>query len=190
MAQTVVQDGASVLAEGEDHPLAARDRLVLDGGDQARRLGFVAPACGERQLRDVDPPAAGRVDDGVRLFDQCRGGVERPFEDAQHAEIHEADLQHAERAGVTSDHHMAGGKQMPAVVVEQLRRGPRGKPRPAHVVFRVAALVTKRAQRTLEDCRAFAVLAGQAQGETVEQQIGGARRTRRRRGGASGLGHL
>ena len=118
MAQTVVQDGASVLAKGEDHPLAARDRLVLDGGDQARRLGFVAPACGEHQLRDVDPPAGGRVDDRVRLFDQCRGGVERPFEDAQHTEIHEADLQHAERAGVTSDRHMAGGEQMPAVVVE------------------------------------------------------------------------
>ena len=179
-----------MLAEGEDDPLAARDRLALDGGDQARRLALVAPACGEQQLRDVDSPAAGRVDDRVRLFDQCRGGVERPFEDAQHAEIHEAELQHAERAGVTSDHHMAGGKQMPAVVVEQIRRGPRGKPRPAHVVFRVAALVTKRGHRTPEDWRAFAVLAGEAQGETVEQQIGGARGTRRRRGGSGGLGHL
>src|SRR5213592_2458907 len=85
---------------------------------------------------------------------------------------------------------MAGGKQMPAVVVEQIRRGPRGKPRPAHVLFSVAALVTKRGQRAPEDRRAFAVVAGEAEGETVEQQIGGARPTRRRRGGGGGLSQL
>ena len=65
-----MENGAGVLAEGEHQTLAVRDRVTLDLVDQCRCSDLVTPARGERQLRNVDPTAAGRVDDRIGLLDQ------------------------------------------------------------------------------------------------------------------------
>ena len=98
VAQAVVENGASVLAEGEHETLTARDRVPLGLVDQLRRPGLVTPASGEHELRNADPSAAGRVDDRIDFLDQRRRCVQLPFEHVHLREVHEGDRQDAESA--------------------------------------------------------------------------------------------
>ena len=79
-AQDVVENGVSVLAEGEHEPLprVIASRWASSISFDASRL--VTLAGGEHQLRNADPSAAGRVDDGIDFLDQRCRCVQLPFE--------------------------------------------------------------------------------------------------------------
>ena len=105
-----MENGVSVLAEGEHEPLAAPDRIPLGLVDQLRRPGLVTLASGEHQLRNADPSAAGRVDDGIDFLDQRCRCVQLPFEHVHQREMHEGDRQDAESARSAGDQYVSAGQ--------------------------------------------------------------------------------
>src|ERR1700733_3538299 len=129
--QGVVENSAGLLGEREHETLTARDRIPLGLVDQPRRPDLVTLASGEHQLRNADPPAGGRVDDGIDFLDQRFRCVQLPFEHEQQREVYEGDGQDAESARSAGDQYVSAGQQMPRLVVEYLRRDATREPWPA-----------------------------------------------------------
>ena len=103
--------------------------------------------------------------------------------------MNEADRKQGKRATVACDPDMAGGKQMPAFVVEQVRRRAHRESGPADVLFVVTVLLTEGGQRALQSRCARAVAVAEAEAETVDEHVHSTPGTNRRGRSASSLGH-
>ena len=170
-AEAVVQDGGSVLHEGEPHALTAPCELVAGHADQLGRLADPAPQSRQSQGAVGWQAAPGRRRDRGDLRDQRRRLGEFTGEEMKPDPGAEGHRQDGQGPGLTGQADVTGAEHLPALVVPQVMGGVGGEPQPADRFRRGQLLGAERAHRSLQGRCAHGVALGDHQRQTVEEEI-------------------
>ena len=182
----------SPVNESQPLSVAATHELLCGGLDQRGGLGFAAPEGDVRQPDVRCQAGARRLVDRHHLLEQRRRHGELPREQMHRRACRQCQGEHAQRTGITRQLDEARRQHVPALVVPQECRDTGCEPQPPTPVPSGHVLASEGVDRPSQRRRSCGVSLCDQQRQAIQQQIGRARRLRRRRrcpGGPRGLQH-
>ena len=150
-------------------PLAMKSLYVAS--DQGKGLSLLAAECGNSQCRVRHRSGVDDIGYRLHLLDEGRSDGELPREQLHACPSAQGQRQDGERSLVAGYPNLAGGEEIPALVVPDVSGCSAGQPRPAQSLFRAHGVATERFERTLQDRGTRHRPVGDQQSQPVEQKI-------------------
>ena len=188
--EAVGQDGGYPVGVGYGDSLSPGRGLGDGGLDQRGGFGLVAPQGREHDRGERGGAASGCLADRIGLRDQRRGRGEVAAPRRGRAQRVQHDRQLVQRPGVPGEPDLPHEHRAPGVIVPQGAGGGLGVPAPPQSLRRGDAWAGEGAHHVPQRRCGGGGPVGDQQGQAVQDQVGRARRIRRRRQRPGGAGDL
>ena len=159
-------------------------------GNELGGLGLTAPPRGDAGGAVGRELAPGRVSDYLRLRDERRALLQLARVCVQEDPGPDRQGELTECPRVTRELDVTAGQDVPCLVVPHRHGRPFGEPQPAQSLLRRDVLAADGEQRPSQGRRPGRIALRDQQRQAVQEQIGGARRARRRGRHTGGSGHV